>query len=168
MKKDYNLLHPFDLEAAKRGEAICFYYGFELLPLEYIAGPDARGRICVKYPYGDFDICTPSQYYMIPLAWVEGKPVYKGDVLFHKTGVNVTAERRRDDDFEGFICTDGDYVLADNLSWIPPKVKHEGWIAVHRTNKNSPFLAYASQVYASKEEAEINHPDYTSVHIEWE
>lgn len=80
MENDYSLLRAFDEERAKAGEAICFA-GSRKVVL-YIAGPDKAANIVC-----DVDGYLRDYFHtalrLAPLCWVEGKPVYKGDVLWH-------------------------------------------------------------------------------------
>jgi hypothetical protein len=48
------------------------------------------------------------------LAVVEGKPVFKGDVLYYNSGVKIIADIK-----EEF----GDDLVYDKLTWNPPKPK---------------------------------------------
>lgn len=125
-EKDFSKLRPFDLEAAKAGDAFGFLECGELKPREYIDGPDSTGAIIVKDERGNFQISDSHPYNMAPLAWVEGKPVYKGDVLWHiPTGEKHYADRydaeqdwlwqdsRRDDSVSGFL-------FLGSLTWEPP------------------------------------------------
>jgi len=76
---NYKLLRPFDLEAAKAGAKIT-----DKTEIEHTfaaeAGPD--GDMAVRDPQGNVFVMDLSEARMVPLAWVEGKPVYPGDVLY--------------------------------------------------------------------------------------
>lgn len=116
-QKDLSLLRPFDLEAAKRGEDFVFVECGELKARKFIAGPDSGGGIVVQDELGAFVVSHAYPYNMAPLCWVEGKPVYKGDVLY-QNGERVVA---------------GDWATPDSTSrmtWTPPRkplgVIHEG------------------------------------------
>lgn len=82
MKKNLDLLRPFDLEAAKAGEAICSSDGdaptnwFVHCGVLYIEWVDEHER------FVSFNSSGFSNWRMAPLAWVEGKPVYPGDVCY--------------------------------------------------------------------------------------
>ena len=135
-EKNLELLRPFDLEAAKAGTLLCseatFLNGEPAW--KYAAGPDASGRIvAVKISDGNFAAASrPEALRMAPLCWVEGRPVYKGDVLFYegigrgvvvgmKDGNQIAITYDRHEDL-GPIGA-----LPRNLTWTPPKVKREGW-----------------------------------------
>lgn len=140
-KKDYSLLRPFDLEAAKAGEAICFKGVESSTSVTYVAGPDkAENIICDVGGY--FKEYFHTALWMAPLAWVEGKPVYKGDVLYRPTlgPQKYVAERiERDDDGDVFLryangggssWLEGPEDMGLDVTWTPPKVKREGYIII--------------------------------------
>lgn len=81
MDKDYTLLRPFDPVKARAGEAICYDDGE---PRKLIGGPDVNGEYCVDNGLGRFVIRPPYQYRMLPLSWLEGRPVYEGDEAYGK------------------------------------------------------------------------------------
>lgn len=129
-QKDYSLLRPFDLEAAKRGEDIC--YVADRSTRIFIDGPDSKGRVCVKDPVdGEFVLAHCGRYRMAPLCWVEGKPVYKGDVLYQNTaalpGARVVVEGNED----GITDDQGRWNGRSHLTWTPPKVKREVKLLAH-------------------------------------
>lgn len=75
-----DLLREFSLEAAQRGEEICWRTGN---PIEFIAsGTD--DECAYRSADGNLYIANSSLFRMRPLAWVEDRPVYKGDVLYWK------------------------------------------------------------------------------------
>ena len=81
-QKDYNLLRPFDPEAAKFGDALIDIGGDEC---SFVAGPHSiTGEVVVEFSDIGFILCRSHEISMAPLCWVEGKPVYKGDVLYGK------------------------------------------------------------------------------------
>lgn len=149
MEKDYSLLRPFDLEAAKRGEAICWINNEQ--HQEYVAGPDSAGDIVfiAKGGYGEFGFRQESHFRMAPLAWVRVsaddptlRPVYKGDVLWYSahgfsitvTGLNpyhpdnglrgdvLNAPRANPRCYKGGEDTWAPFSV---WSWTPPKAKRE-------------------------------------------
>lgn len=82
MEKDYSLLRPFDLEAAKRGEPICAKAG---QPLEFIAEAGRDGKHAIRL--GDWNSLSGclatwniQRLRMAPTNWLEGKPVYKAEL----------------------------------------------------------------------------------------
>lgn len=163
MEKDYSLLRQFDLEAAKRGEAICTD---DLDNVQYIAGPDEYSNVVLKT--GPYFVLQRHRLRMSPLCWVEGRPVYKGDVLYsdkHGKGVIVEAT-----DFNGGYAIEFEHTkisiealyFQNRLTWTPPKVKRDGWMNCYKNGENS--------VYPTKERADRS-ADYSRVaciRIEWE
>jgi hypothetical protein len=84
-QKDFNLLRPFDLEKAKAGEALCdASTGNEYV---FIGHSKTTNEIYVQIVNNNEDSifeCDAHDLRMKPLCWLEGKPVYKGDELWHK------------------------------------------------------------------------------------
>lgn len=130
-EKDFSLLRPFDLEAAKRGEKIHDVFGGAVV---FIDGPDAGGKFALRID-GHFASAYGDQLRMAPLCWVEGRPVYKGDVLYARKynmdgaekhyvdrldddGKKVWQDEKRDDAETG-------YARIEMLTWTPPKVRRE-------------------------------------------
>lgn len=82
-EKDYSLLRPFDLEAARDGAAIVALVdgGTKMEPRGFVKGPDCMGYCVVVTDEGVYRLGKAHEYRMAPLCWVEGKPVYPGDML---------------------------------------------------------------------------------------
>lgn len=75
-EKDYSLLRPFDLEAAKDGAEICYELG---CPTEFIGvlNQDKPGYVLTKdQNHVLFSSTNRKILRLSPLCWVEGKPVY--------------------------------------------------------------------------------------------
>lgn len=177
--KDYNLLRPFDPKTAKAGGMFCSIRGnFER---ELIAGPDHSGRVCVAIE-GDYNLVWPSDLRLAPLCWIEGRPVYKGDVLYVKfpeprTGSVVTAEFPQDDDtISTFRSENGAVpkIRHDQLTCTPPKVKREGW-GVARVGLTKKTREEAEEILRQHKELRGDEPlddffkgDLRVVRIEWE
>ena len=166
MKKDLRLLRPFDPEAAKRGELLCDLGG--VLGWKYVSGPDAVGNI-VTLNIGTETLVPPvksDEFRMAPLTWVEGKPVYKGDVLFHhkmyRTGrYTFTAEGFKDGKLR--LKSDPEaYLVArpERLTWTPPVQKKTGWIVCTR-NMGALSEEEAKSIAAA-------HPELLALHVNWE
>ena len=131
MEKDYSLLRPFDLEKAKAGEAFGFIECGELMPREFIAGPDSSGGIIIKDERGQFGVSHTYPYNMAPLAWVEGKPVYRGDELYGAAGTSYVVSHAPQENALAF--ENSTFWLSPHLfTWTPPKktreVKLLGWL----------------------------------------
>ena len=176
---DYSLLRPFDLEAAKAGEELVCSHDGGLR--KYVAGPDTEDKIIVADASGVFQksVYYREHYAMAPLAWVEGKPVYKGDVLYIKClsdKTTITGICNQTDKTLGKLlqCTSHGAIWEENLTWNPPKVKREGWVNVSNKSANSAWVAEVngllSHSYASKQDADrCALPDRIAcVRIEWE
>lgn len=98
-QKNLSLLRPFNLELAKAGEPIC---RFDDNPLLFIGvGTKQIGvehkKTNVIASYSEYDLR------MAPLTWIEGKPVYKGDILWYKGAdfsIRVSGYNSRVDQFD--------------------------------------------------------------------
>lgn len=178
---NYELLRPFDLEAAKAGAKIT-----DKTEIEHTfaaeAGPD--GDMAVRDPQGNVFVMDLSEARMVPLAWVEGKPVYPGDVLYWNDtssapGSKFTAENRpsvsslvmgSSTTTTGATYTDGG-MYAAQLTWNKSKVRKEGWINVYPKNgssKGKPVTGgqiHPTKAVADKEAFEDR---VACVRIEWE
>ena len=173
---NYELLRPFDLEAAKAGAKITDKTEIEHT---FAAEAGADGDMAVRDPQGNVFVMHLSEARMVPLAWVEGKPVYRDDVLYVKnhtgrTGSVVTAEfAENGDGYCRFRTYNGavPLILLSELTWNPPKVKKEGWINLYPANGASQGAPICGGcVHATKEKADRDASlDRTAcIHIEWE
>lgn len=125
MKKDLDLLRPFDIEKAKAGEAIC--WSRLDLPISFV-GEMSNGLIAITNHKGLIE--SPSSYSlrMKPLFWKDDKPVYKGDKLWHKIAkkfIEVDClQGETGAETQGFfIDTDGIKSMAELCFWDEPKPK---------------------------------------------
>lgn len=182
MEKDYSLLMPFDLEAAKRGELVLFTE--EAARCDVFVAGSPSGTHCFSKPNGALYLANENNVRMAPLAWVEGRPVYKGDVLFghwkgswpsgyvitgQENGVPVGYRKGIERQTLGSrLSDDGDY------SWIPPKVKREGFVLLHN-NGLGETIVRCGKIYKSIDDAEavrskIGEVDgvIACVRIEWD
>lgn len=158
-EKDYSLLRPFDLEAAKAGELLCDIDGND--KYKFAAGPDSNGKIVTIFEKDGAFVCppphSPSVFRMAPLAWVEGKPVYKGDVLWYKFGKRdvwqKVVARDRADEVNWMTCEDGIHRKVACMTWTYPKVKREGWINIY-PNEITGISATTSDAYITREYAD--------------
>lgn len=144
-ERDYSLLRPFDLEAAKRGEQICFPSGAEIT--RFIDGPDSDGDFVFLIPRGQFSFAREKSLRMAPLCWVEGRPVYRGDVLYGKGECSDLTYIADKVESGGTLIsqegTSGKKEQPEFLTWTPPKVKREGFVVVNKAS-----------VFNSREQAE--------------
>lgn len=160
-QRDYSLLRPFDLEAAKAGALLGDAVGSPTW--EYAAGPDSSGNISVIIiKTGLFAEPSPTRVFkMVPLCWVEGKPIYKGDVLYYinQPGRKFTANGITQD---GTLINErghGENIAC--LTWGPPKrkVKKQGFINIYPASAHHGINALASSdqvIYFDKDHANIN------------
>ncbi len=197
--KDYSLLRKFDLEAAKNGEHVlvgygnkfddCVYITHHIEPIEeYVFNVKDHGFVILGASGSCTHAFTLDSAKMKPLAWVEGKPVYKGDVLwYNEFGFSIEVTGNNDYDPNNGLKGKVKEVTKKNpcchvggeLTWAPfyewswnkPKVKREGWINVYKKHQTG------SKIYVTKEEAyegcekcfSAPADDYiTTVRIEWE
>ena len=159
--KDYSLLRPFDLEAAKNGALVCWMY--EDGPLRYI-GKATCGADTACFEWiggthkGTFETYPNTNLRMSPLCWVEGRPVYPGDNLYLKNGCGVFTAGGR---MVG--------VELNSLTWSKPKrtVKKAGWINIY------PLIGecgLASAIYPTKTAADnsASSARIACTRVEWE
>lgn len=151
-EKNYALLRPLDLEAAKRGEPICWYGDGDVLHDVTIT---KLGAVCGRWYASTEERIWQGEelnyFRMAPLCWIEGKPVYKGDRLY-RVGHGIR------EFVADYIEQDGDvflvYVEAMGSSWLegparpgvkvtwtPPKIKREGFVCITKySNRKETFL----------------------------
>lgn len=174
-QRNYGLLRPFDLEAAKAGELLCNLDGSNTY--EFL------GEECHRYscnlvsvrsltPYkGHLYTNKSSDFRMQPLCWIENRPVYPGDVLYWGSSTGnvgskfVVGSKMLCD---GKILA-GESTLLNNtimgadgksglrpadLTWTPPKTKKTYWVNIYNddpTNENGVW----GYKHTSKEAANI-------------
>ena len=174
--KDYSLLRLFDLEAAKAGEIVQWYQ--DNSTLEYIGPSTSLGEAgCFKWLSGEdttgtYEGYKAEQLRMAPLAWVEGKPVYKGDVLYqyyaqdHKNRL-VTISNIFTNGIGNYLTftEGGNWAMDGNtskLTWNKPKVKKSGWMNSYDSGEN--------YVYPTKDRADVmaTHSRKACIEILWE
>lgn len=165
---NYELLRPFDLEAAKAGAKIT-----DMGMIEHAfaaeAGPD--GNMAVRDPQGNVFVMDLSEARMVPLAWVEGKPVYPGDVLYQNTPSLPGARTVVSGTAEGIVDHLGNWNGIAHLTWTPPKVKKEGWINLYSKKGMSKGMPVTGgQILPTKAVADNEAFDgrVACVRIEWE
>lgn len=172
--KNYGLLRPFDMEAAKRGEIICAKGGGG--EWQYVAGPDSNGNLCLLTSSGTFiagNGCSEHSVRMAPLCWVEEQPVYKGDKLWH-TGTEKWITAYALGSFSvPTVTVEGDPAgyHIDSLTWEAPKVKREGWINVYPTCRGVGGVVGGSGTIWATEAMAIQQRGEnceSTIRIEWE
>lgn len=99
------LLRPFNLEAAKRGEKVCSVTGDEL----HFIGISLAGSFVIQNQLGSTSVVvSPARdLRMAPLGWCEGRPVYAGDKLW-----------RLGEEYQALLSCD-----FSQYTWEPPKTK---------------------------------------------
>ena len=78
MEKKTDLLRPFNPDAAKAGEPICWDDGRSC---EFLAAAGVDGDHAIRDDRGNLGLCQAEDLRMAPLTWLDGKPVYPGAVL---------------------------------------------------------------------------------------
>jgi len=165
--KDYSLLRPFDLEAAKSGEKLIWLKEPCALLGESINKPNRPNlgaQYCIEHASG-LSYATSNDLSMAPLCWLEGKPVYKGDILRNKLSGTVFVVDIYDDEHDAFSSKSSIlFFHSRNFTWTKPvtMVKREGWVNIYKG-------ACASK-YESKELADTaaSHQRIACIRIEWE
>ena len=138
--KDHSQLRPFDLEAAKAGAKLFYTITVNGETECTFIDADEDGWVCVRYEQFGLSLHRPanvkSYMRMAPLCWVEGKPVYKGDVLYWKDGTSEPGREwtvsRVERGVTGLLVWDdtynlggGGFVHTDRLSTTRPVPKPE-------------------------------------------
>ncbi|MFA5388108.1 MAG: hypothetical protein WC322_07045 [Candidatus Paceibacterota bacterium] len=133
MLYDYTLLRSFDLDLAANGEALCNTHGEPIHSL-ITEIPDCYGQwpVWIDEVGGRIDIICAAAMRMAPLFLVEGKPVYKGDVLYSlirslhgetRTVVGVDTENGVDTKEKGTRTC-----FVTDLTWEPAKKKYKAYV----------------------------------------
>lgn len=172
--KDYSLLRPFDLESAKTCGSLIDLDDDEC---KFIAGPHpVTGEVVVEFAGAcGFKTCRAHEIRMAPLAWVEGKPVYKGDVLYSSFFARHPSDKDNitgkfivggfGDDGQFFRAEDKHFrTKLESCTWTQPKVKREGWLNLYHGwevgTRVRPTREMADAVATANRIA--------CIHIEWE
>lgn len=75
------------------------------------------------------------------VAWVEGKPVYPGDVLYHgKTQYIASSSAFEPNEYLGGGMS------YKNLTWTPPKTTHRAWLNLY---PDGNAFAYDDEITAN-------------------
>ena len=128
-RKDYSLLRPFDLEAAKAGAKVCYGSNGYCESVTFLAEAGPDGDHAIRDHEGNCYVEPDYGLKMAPLCWVEGKPVYPGDVLEH-TRLGEVVAKSRHASREMLVTEKFDSVALGNLAWPRPKpVKR--WINIY-------------------------------------
>lgn len=170
MKKDISKLRPFNPGAAQKGEPVCYDHGRDTI--KYLSGPDHTGRIAYQGPDNRIYVGPADEFRMAPLCWVDGKPVYKGDVLYSTGcfGGPHRIDEIRNGNGAWMVCSDpgeDGYLSIEGLTWTPPKVKREGWVNIYSAggHERAPSALHKDKATADHEATEGR---IACVRIEWE
>lgn len=120
-----DLLKPFDIKAAKCGEEVLYVYTTgNTEDTKFVAEAGIDGDHACRDTEGNIFLANEEDLRMRPLAWVEDRPVYKGDVLYWKDDGMV---------HEPYLGTDK---ITASLTWTKPEpvkktrtVKFLGWMS---------------------------------------
>ena len=133
-EKDYSLLRPFDLEAAKAGAKVCYGSNGDCESVTFLAEAGPDGDHAIRDHEGNCYVEPDYGLKMAPLCWVEGRPVYPGDALERENGkafipdmVAISGELR--------MLGEGlpSFLNPELLRWPRPKpVKR--WINIYPAN----------------------------------
>ena len=122
-EKDYSLLRPFDLDAARDGAAIVAIVdgGTKMEPREFVTGPDCMGYCVVSTNEGVYRLGKAHEYRMAPLCWLEGKPVYPGDDLWWISQDKWIVARGYYEHLDVIVSVDqNDVAPLRKLTWAKP------------------------------------------------
>ncbi len=174
----------FDPTTAKHGDQLLMKNSFmELTDLTFIAmsiNDSGRDRSVICENRDGIRYANISGLFIKPLAMVEGKPVYKGDSLYHKNSKKFGRVDGVGSDSSYVKQTiDGDSISLDskisNLSWEKPKVKKTGWINIYNakncaTGANQQPNEVSKHPFKTEQEADEGkiHDRIACVQIEWE
>lgn len=138
-EKDYSLLRPFDLEAAKAGAKL-FCINSKNGETECTFIQKAGDELCIHFERFGFSIHDETDSLrMAPLCWVKGRPVYPGDALEHTRLGEVVAKSEHANK-EILVVEKYDGLAVENLTWPRPKpVKR--WINIYPNTGHSTKAA---------------------------
>lgn len=114
-----HLLRPLDLKAVKAGDQVVDTTDMEDVSIS--AHVNERGEIAVDWPSTGFVVYDNDTHYqlrMAPVAWIEDRPVYKGDTLYYKRDVPMIAGEAR--------TVEGPHLEGGLMTWQAPIAFVEG------------------------------------------
>jgi hypothetical protein len=145
--KDYSLLRAFDLGQAKEGDGILYMHhrtNDVYVEVTY-RGCSRTGFVFVEYENGNGRVVPKHEITMKPLAWVEGKPVYKGNTLYLLKDRNYFTVRGLYKDMEGVVLgLDGSlgWTETEALTWNKKHVHQE---LINAKNTGARIQHYAPE-----------------------
>ena len=158
---DLNLLRPVTLDSIKPGILVTRLVGDKEVDWgEIVYGPtEEEQEFAVHWKVDglvahSFISAATTNLRLTPLAWVEDKPVYPGDVLYGKWPhaekggyvVGDTLTRGR------FLTDDNGIALntaIERLTWTPPKTKHQIWVNLYPDGTCATYTSEALADYHS-------------------
>ena len=158
VERDLSLLRPMDASKLQPGDKVVHFQCD--CEVAFLAGPDSAGYFAAEdTKYGRIRLRSAQYYRMKPLAWVEGKPVYRGDSLYLE-GKPVVACKPADE-IGWMTCADGFHRNTKEMTWERPKVKREGWTNIY---------GHMGSIYATEEAADnaATASRKACVRVEWE
>lgn len=173
MQNNYNLLRPLNREAVEAGEPVCWVNDGTQL---FEASMSKAGRISGKWNKNDIYeeswnvIDSANCFRMRPLTWVEGKPVYKGDILYSKVNIGEARIVERVDENNRLFAsntTSHGPATEEYFTWEKPK-EVVGWVVIKESDQVCATL-YADKVtalkylYKTEAEARTFHPDALAI-----
>lgn len=180
MEKNYSLLRRLDIEQARQGAELCTADGQPVKFIDYLPDGGEYNRVLCYFPgagitrrlsvKGLFMPCASAcDIFMAPLGWIEGRPVYKGDALFHK----IQRGKYVIDGFAGGV-EGGEYrsgyvgLAPSGLTWdepavVPSKILREGWVNIYSERR-------ISKLYELEKDADRNSAGdrVACARVEWE
>lgn len=140
-EKDYSLLRPFDLEAAKAGAKVCYGSDGDCESVTFLAEAGPDGDHAIRDHEGNCYVEPDYGLKMAPLCWVEGKPVYPD-----------TPMEREDNGWPVKWSVDGSAWLDDAGNWSDER---DGFkIQWPRPKPVKRWINIYNIGYASKDEAD--------------
>lgn len=140
-EKDYSLLRPFDLDAAKGGAKVCYGSNGDYESVTFLAEAGPDGDHAIRDHEGNCYVEPDYGLKMAPLCWVEGKPVYPD-----------TPMEREDNGWPVKWSVDGSAWLDDAGNWSDER---DGFkIQWPRPKPVKRWINIYNIGYASKDEAD--------------
>lgn len=132
-KHDYSLLRPVKLKDLQVGDVLVLK---DSSPVSKSSvAYKANKFVVLRFSDGTEGTCHVSRleidYGLAPLCWVEGKPVYPGDVLYYRHSpywqhnANGCTVVRLDEPTNELRFTDGVVFGVDDATWTKPEQKRE-------------------------------------------
>lgn len=156
--KDYSLLRPATLEYVKAGGKICWHDGDAGVEC-FVTSDDKAILYIPRICNSELLDCRVKEYFekyirQAPLCFVEGKPVYKGDVLY---GIGACSDLMYivKEYIDGAIYTEENETNAycegiENLTWTKPVTKKKYWVNLYSTHVMKFWTLHPSREVADE------------------